>query len=181
MSTLLTKLSLALALGALLSTSVFALPEDREQPIRVTADQALRNEKEGFTVYSGNVEMVQGTLNITANKITIYRLVEEADKIVAKGHPAHLQQQPEAGKGLVSAQAEIIEYYKDEARVHLKQNARIEQDGSKVTGDTIDYYVNEQLVKAGSNRTKEDSRVVVVIPAQAIQKSEDNSGATDSK
>jgi lipopolysaccharide export system protein LptA len=181
MSTLLTKLSLILALGAMLSAPVFALPEDREQPIRVTADQALRNEKEGFTVYSGNVEMVQGTLNITANKITIYRIIEEADKIVAKGHPAHLQQQPELGKGLVNAHAEIIEYYKDEARVHLKQNALIEQDGSKVTGDTIDYYVNEQLVKAGSNRTKENSRVVVVIPAQAIQKSEDSSGATDSE
>jgi lipopolysaccharide export system protein LptA len=81
----------------------------------------------------------------------------------------------------VNAHAEIIEYYKDEARVHLKQNALIEQDGSKVTGDTIDYYVNEQLVKAGSNRTKENSRVVVVIPAQAIQKSEDSSGATDSE
>ena len=181
MLSLLTKLSLALLVGAALSNPVFALPEDREQPIRITADQALRNEKEGFTVYSGNVEMVQGTLNITANKITIYRIVEEADKIVAKGRPAHLQQQPELGKGLVNAHAEIIEYYKDEARVHLKQNARIEQDGSKVTGDTIEYYVNEQLVKAGSNRTKEDSRVVVVIPAQAIQKSEDSSGATDSE
>ena len=175
------KLSFALVFGATLSTHLFALPEDREQPIRITADQALRNEKEGFTVYSGNVDMVQGTLHITANKITIYRIVEEADKIVAKGRPAHLQQQPELEKGLVNARAEIIEYYKDEARVHLKKNARIEQDGSKVTGDTIDYYVNEQLVKAGSNRTKEDSRVVVVIPAQAIQKSEDSSGTTDSE
>jgi lipopolysaccharide export system protein LptA len=177
----LSKLSVALVLGATLCSNALALPEDREQPIRITADQALRNEKEGFTVYTGNVEMVQGTLHITANKITIYRIVEEADKIVAKGHPAHLQQQPELEKGLVNARAEIIEYYKDEARVHLKQNARIEQDGSKVTGDTIDYYVNEQLVKAGSNRTKEDSRVVVVIPAQAIQKREESSGKTDSE
>ena len=177
----LSKFSFALVFGATLSINVFSLPDDREQPIRITADQALRNEKEGFTVYTGNVEMVQGTLHITANKITIYRIVEEADKIVAKGRPAHLQQQPELEKGLVNAHAEIIEYYKDEARVHLKQNARIEQDGSQVTGDTIDYYVNEQLVKAGSNRSKEDSRVVVVIPAQAIQKSEDSSGTTDSK
>ena len=177
----LSKFSCALVLGATLTINVFALPEDREQPIRITADQALRNEKEGFTVYSGNVEMVQGTLHITAKKITIYRIVEEADKIVAKGHPARLQQLPEPEKGLVNARAEIIEYYKDEARVHLKQNARIEQDGSKVTDDTIEYYVNEQLVKAGSNRSKEDSRVVVVIPAQAIQKSEDSSGTTDSE
>lgn len=177
----LNKLVITLAIGACLSAPVFALPEDREQPIRITADQALRNEKEGFTVYSGNVEMVQGTLNITANKITIYRIVEEADKIVAKGRPANLQQQPEPGKGLVSASAEIIEYYKDEARVHLKKNAQIEQDGSKVTGATIEYYVNEQLVKAGSNRTKEDSRVVVVIEAKTLQKSEEKSGTTDSE
>jgi len=168
-------------LTGVVSSATLALPDDQGQPIRITADQALRDEKGGFTVYSGHVEMDQGSLHISADKITIFRIVEEADKIVAKGKPALLQQQPDPEKGLVNARAGTIEYYKLESRVHLKHEAQIEQDGSSVTGETIDYYIDEQLVKAGSSRNREDSRVEVVIPAQSIQNSEAGSGATDSK
>lgn len=173
------RLLLALSLVCTMSQAVIALEDDNTKPIRISADKALRNEKEGFTVYSGNVEMEQGSLRINAKKITIYRIAEEADRIVAKGKPAHLQQQPEPGKGVVQAEAGIIEYYKAEARIHLKKNARIEQDGSKVAGETIDYYIDEQLVKAGSNRKNNDSRVEVIIPAQNISKNEGERGATD--
>jgi lipopolysaccharide export system protein LptA len=167
--------------SACLVDSALALPEDQQQPIRISADQALRNEKEGITVYSGNVEMEQGSLHISADRITIYRIVEEADKIVAKGQPAQLQQQPDPNKGPVKASAGVIEYYKIEERVHLKHDARIEQDGSRVTGETIDYYIAEQLVKAGSSRANDDSRVQVVIPAQSLQKNGSESGAADGK
>ena len=64
-----------------LPVAALALPEDRDQPIRITADQALRDEKQGFTVYSGNVNMDQGTLHIDADKITVYHMEEEADRI----------------------------------------------------------------------------------------------------
>jgi lipopolysaccharide export system protein LptA len=174
-------IALAGLIGVLFSSAIAALPDDRQQPIRITADQALRNEKAGYTVYSGNVEMNQGSLQISADKITIFRLIEEGDKIVAKGTPAVMQQQPEPDKGLVTARAGIIEYYKLEARVHLKQDAVIEQDGSKVTGETIDYFIDAQMVKAGSNRNREDSRVEVVIPATNLQESEAERGAANSE
>lgn len=146
-----------------------ALPEDRDQPIRITADQALRDEKQGFTVYSGNVRMDQGSLHIDADKITVYHTAEEASRIVAEGSPAHLRQRPEPDKGLMHARAGIIEYFKAEDRVYLSKAARIEQDGSIVTGETIEYFISEQLVRADSDQSSADSRVEVVIPAQAIQ------------
>jgi len=168
--------------GMLLATALpsGALPEDRDQPIRITADQALRDEKQGFTVYSGNVKMDQGSLHIDADKITIYHAEEDADRIVAEGSPAHLQQQPEPEKPLMHAEALIIEYFKSEERVQLREAAKIEQDGSIVTGDTIDYFIAEQLVKADSNQSDAGSRVEVVIPAQAIQDRDAPSGDTDS-
>jgi lipopolysaccharide export system protein LptA len=174
------KVLLALLFGAL-TLSAQALPEDANQPIHVTADQALHNEKQGFTVYNGHVEMEQGSLRISADKITIYRMTDEADKIVAKGQPAQMQQQPEPGKGPIKAQAGVIEYYKTEARIHLRIGAQIEQDGSTVRGETIDYYIDDQLVKAGSNRSREDSRVEVVIPAQSIRTSEGERGEAKGK
>ena len=172
-------LLLALLIAAVSGTAV-ALPDDREQPIRITADQALRDEKQGFTEYTGNVRMDQGSLHIEADKITIYHVEEEADKIVAEGAPAHMQQQPEVGKGLMHARANIIEYYKAEDRVHLRDNAQVEQDGSTVAGDTIDYFITEQLVRADSNQAESSSRVEVVIPAQVVNEQESDSGPTDS-
>lgn len=178
--------ALPVALLALLSISqVSALPEDRDQPIHIAADQALRDEKQGFTIYQGNVRMDQGSLHIEADRITIYHVTQEADKIVAEGQPATLQQQPAPDKGPIKASAEIIQYFKLEERVRLLNNAHIEQDGSTVTGDSIDYFINEQMVKADSDGGSEDSRVQVVIPAQAVQQDKDKeadaSGTTDSE
>ena len=54
------------ALLALFTTLALGLPSDREQPIHISADKALRDEKKGITVYQGNVEMNQGSLRIEA-------------------------------------------------------------------------------------------------------------------
>jgi lipopolysaccharide export system protein LptA len=159
-----------------------ALPEDRDQPIHITADQALRDEKQGFTLYEGNVKMSQGSLQIEADELTIYHVAEGPEKIVARGHPARLQQIPDPAKGPVQAHAEIIEYFKNEDRVLLTTDARIEQDGSIVAGDSIDYFISEQRVRANSDQAREDSRVQVVIPAQTLQQDDrEGSGTTDSE
>jgi len=175
---------LAAFLCTLMAPAVLALPEDRAQPIVINADQALRDEKQGLTIYSGNVQLDQGTLHISADRITIFRIVEDGDKIVAEGQPARLQQLPNLGEELMHANAGVIEYYKAEERVHLKQDAQIEQGGSIVTGQTIEYFISEQLVKAKSNATQVDSRVQVVIPPnpnQLATESEAPSGDPESK
>ncbi len=156
-------------ISALIALPAAALPEDKGQPIHIKADKAMRDEKRGITVYSGNVSMDQGTLHIEAEKITIYRITEEADKIVARGKPARLSQQPAPDKAAVHAEAGIIEYYKSEDRVRLSENASLKQEGSTVTGATIDYFIADQLVKANSNREAQDSRVEVIIPASSLQ------------
>jgi lipopolysaccharide export system protein LptA len=160
---------------------VAALPEDREQPIKITADKAVRNEKRGLTVYSGNVHMEQGSLTIRADTLTIFRIVEEADRIVAEGSPVELQQLPALDEPPMHATAGVIEYYKLEDRLHMRHDARIEQDGSIVTGETIDYLINEQVVEASSNQSVDDSRVEVVIPARVIQESELDDDTPDSE
>lgn len=158
--------------GLLLADSAaLALPDDRAQPIQISADQALRDEKQGYTVYQGNVRMQQGSLQIAAQRVTVFHQVEEADRILAEGSPAHMQQQPEPDKGLMHARAETIEYFKSEERVLLRRNASIERDdGSKVTGDSIEYLINEQQIRAESKSSGNgEGRVVVNIPASTVQ------------
>jgi len=178
-------------------TPGLALPEDRSQPIHISADQAIRDEKQGYTVYQGHVQMSQGSLKISAGKLTVFHEIEEADRIMAEGSPAHLQQRPGTGKGMMHARAKVIEYFKAEERILLRHDASIEQDGSRVAGESIEYFIDQQLIKADSERTSETGdggkgRVQVVIPASnlpqasdkgtepaAQTKQEDASGATD--
>lgn len=163
----------ALLIGLLACGPAQSLPDDRDQPIRITADTAIRDEKQGFTVYSGNVHMIQGSLEIVADKLTIYHETAEANKIVAVGNPAKMQQLPALDEPMVRARAQTIEYYKLEDRVHLKIDAHITRDdGSSVTGDSIDYYITEELIKADSEQSPDGKPVVVVIPPTVVREEE---------
>ena len=151
--------------GLLVCGPALSLPDDRDKPIRITADTAIRDEKQGFTVYTGNVHMIQGSLDIVADKLTIYHENADADKIVAEGNPAKMKQRPAVDEPMVRARAQTIEFYKLEDRVHLKIDAHITRDdGSSVTGDSIDYYISDELIKADSDQSPDGSPVVVVIP-----------------
>jgi lipopolysaccharide export system protein LptA len=112
--------------------------------------------------------MRQGTIRIEADQITIYRIEIEGDKIVAEGSPAHMQQQPEPDSALMHARGGIIEYYRVEERLLLRNDALLEQDGSSVRGDRIDYFIDQQLVKAAADEPGNARRVEVVIPPHKL-------------
>lgn len=157
-----------LALVGLFSMTAVALEDDTDQPIHIVADEAVRDEKTGLTVYRGNVQMDQGTIRIQADQITVYRIEEEGDKIVAEGQPAHMRQQPEPDSEMMHAWGETIEYFRNEERVQLRKRAQLEQDGSTVRGDSIDYFINEELVRAAADETDQSRRVEVVIPPRRL-------------
>jgi lipopolysaccharide export system protein LptA len=163
------KISALIALFLLPSMAAQALKGDSEQAIRIVADEAVRDEKSGLTVYRGNVLMNQGSIQIEADQITIYKIKIEGDKIVAEGTPAHIAQQPEPDSAMMHAWGGIIEYYRTEERMLLLKDAQLEQDGSTVRGDRIDYLINEKLVKAAADGSNTERRVEVVIPPHKLE------------
>lgn len=170
-----------LALISLAGSSMLnALPEDRTRAIEISADRAVRDERRGFTVYSGDVELSQGSLRIFADRLTIFHDREAADRIIAEGTPAQMQQQPEIDKALVTAKAGRIVYFKSTERVLLRDAASIEQAGATVTGDSIEYLMREQRVRADANAEDASARVQVVIPAEVIEaQQEDEEGSPE--
>lgn len=152
-------------LGALVSaTPALALPADRQATITVEADRAQINEKTGITDYQGAVIIKQGSLLIEAEQVTIYSTDGQAHKIICLGKPAHYQQQPNIEDGLVNAHADTIEYYLDRETITLIKNASLEQQGSTLKGDHINYDLKAELVVArGSDNSQQ--RVHMVIPA----------------
>ncbi len=153
------------------SAPLWALASDKQQPIHISSDSAERNEKKGVTIYTGSVQMDQGTLRINADKVVIHSVNNEIAKIIATGKPAHYQQKPSPEKQLVIAKGDTIEYMLDTEKLLLIDNASLRQnDGTTMTGKRIDYNIKESLVKAESNKTKsKDDRIHMVIQPKKDQ------------
>ena len=165
---------LVLLLMTLITSLSQALPSDREQPIKITADSAVRNEQTGETRYEGSVELTQGSLHIEADLLTLYQYDGAADGLItATGTPATLQQTPQEGKAPIKAAAHRIAYDQKGDKVTLTENARIEQDGAIVTGATIDYVLSQQRVTANSDQTTGQGtgqRVEMIMPPSAMER-----------
>jgi lipopolysaccharide export system protein LptA len=146
------------------------LDSDRNQPIQITADVAVRDEGRGETRYEGNVVLTQGSLRISADTLSIRHGAAEADKIIATGQPATLVQQPTVDQAPVDASAKRIEYIRSSDLVRLIDNARIAQDGSTLSGNQIDYLVTQRTVRAAGTPGAEGAdRVEVIIPPENLR------------
>ncbi len=166
------RLATAVLLGILAVAQASALPEDRLQAIEITADRAERNERAGFTLYSGSVVLVQGSLRIEAERLTIYHDREQADRIIALGEPARLRQQPAIDQEFVVASANQIVYQRSREVVTLQEDASIEQEGAIVSGESIRYFMAEQRVQADATADDDNARVQVFIPAEVIEEAQ---------
>lgn len=155
-------MALCIILGNALSlTSAMALPEDKNQEIHIASDQAHLDKPKGIIVYSGNVEMQQGTLNIQADKITLTRTPNGLEKIVAQGSPAHYEQVLSLEDGKTQAYGETIIFLTQIEELTLLKNAGLKKQGNLFAGDKIVYLIKEQRVKADS--PTENSRIQMVI------------------
>ena len=142
---------LLLSLGAALgSASAWALPSDREQPIRVQADSAELDDKQGVAVYRGGVVITQGTLKITGDTVTITQDANgEIEVFTSVGKPAYYEQKPSADKDIVKAYGRTIQYFAANERIILIDQAKVVQQGNTFEGEKIVYDTRRQIVNAG--------------------------------
>ena len=66
-----------------------ALATDSKQPIEIQADFAELDDKEGKTIYVGNVVVIQGSIKMTGDKLKV-NFSEERDleDVYIEGRPA---------------------------------------------------------------------------------------------
>ena len=166
-----TLLSLGLLLPAMLcfaeeinDSSDLSQPND---PIKIQADSAVFNEKNGSTEYIGTVIMQQGSLEITADLIVI--LTDDAGlrELIASGNPVRYNQTKTSLKPSIKAEAHKIHYFKLDERMELTGSAFLEQDGQSFSAPRIEYSLDKQTLKAlGGTEGENQGRVIMVIPAR---------------
>lgn len=169
-------------LGALSCTamSAFALPTDRNQPISLVADRATYNDKTGYTTYSGNVVIEQGSMKLQADSVTAQlNKNRQISTVTANGHPARFQQKTDPNKGFAHGEGQKIIYNADTGILTLNGNAYVNQDGASVRGATLRYSMNKGDIEAVGSSSggaatstspgQNKGRVQIVIPPNSSQ------------
>lgn len=131
---------------------VQGLSSDRSQPITIEADTATLNDKDGSSVYEGNVHLQQGTLNLRGSRMTVQMSDDELETIVLTGQPASYQQRPDDRDSDQHAEAGRIEYHAADERMILLENARVWQsDAEEFSSERIIYNMKNNTVTAGGS------------------------------
>lgn len=128
-----------------------ALSTDVEKPVSIEANSVVFNKNAGTAVYAGRVEIVQGTLRITADRIEINAPGNEIQTMKATGNPVQFRQTMDSGKNAVG-QAKLMQYFVKQKRLQLSGNASLKQDQDAFTSNSIEYSTATGELKAGGGQ-----------------------------
>jgi lipopolysaccharide export system protein LptA len=146
--------------GALLLTAFLAAPlvhalgNDRDKPMDVTADYSKINQgkdkKPGTTYLRGNVRVVQGSMKANAAEATIHQKANgDVQRIVMTGKQAHVEQRQDGG-GLMTADADQIDFDNDTSVAVLTGNVTVVQAGrGEFHGEKMTYNTNTGEMESG--------------------------------
>ncbi len=140
-----------------------ALPDDHNQPINISADRASINERTGITVYTGNVEIRQGSMLIKGARVELHREASGVSRIVSTGSPAEFHQQPKADAPLTKAYGKRMDYQVNRQEVTISESARIDQGQDSFSGEKIIYNMQQAVVNAFGSDNANGERVRMVI------------------
>jgi lipopolysaccharide export system protein LptA len=130
----------------------YGLASDRDQPITIEADRATLKEKEGISVYQGNVYLNQGTLKLHGDTMTVYTKDDHIEKAVLTGNPATSLQRPDGQDVDQHAEARRMEYQATQGLMILTGAARVWQtDGKELRSEKITYNINKNTADAGNS------------------------------
>jgi lipopolysaccharide export system protein LptA len=146
-----------------------ALEEDVNKPIEVEADSVEIDEGSGKSIYKGNVILIQGSIRLAADRITIIQHDTKSDQIIAVGRPAVLTQKPANGKKPVKGHSKRMEYSVDSDILYLIGNATLIQDQDTFKSDRIAYDRKKSLIKGGTS-AQGKQRVRVTIKSNSNKK-----------
>ncbi len=161
-------LSPLLGLFLIFANPAFALESDQQQPLYLEADNAELDEAKHLSLYSGNVIVRQGSLEIRADQVTIHHAEDKRPELViAIGKPATYKQAIEGEEKPVQAEALRMEYQADKEKLTLIDQAVVFQGTDTFRSDRILYDRINARVKAGASANgKERVKIHITPPSK---------------
>lgn len=158
---------LAAALAAtLIAPATPAAP--LENPVEVTADQAVFEQNAGTGVYRGDAELIQGNRHLYADVIRLFTENKQLVRVEATGDPVRMNEGSE-----LEAHAKKLIYDLRNRQLVLIGDAYVKHQGNTFEGARVQYNLDSRRVDASSEG---DKRVRLVIPASNAEQAKQNDG-----
>ena len=156
---------------------IIPLKTDKGQrrKIKINADTAHYNVKQGFIRYQGNARLEEDRFTLNADTITAYTQNKQITNVVITGldhqdvtfshFPEDRTQKPLFGRG------QVISYQPGYDIINIDGHARIDHDGSYVMGQNIEYSIDPSTpaIISGSARLKQqDDNSIVTLASDRI-------------
>ncbi|MEX2354064.1 MAG: lipopolysaccharide transport periplasmic protein LptA [Gammaproteobacteria bacterium] len=161
-----------------------ALSTDKDQDIEVEANTAYLDDIKNISIYTGNVIVIQGSIRITGDKMTIFYTGEkDLEKIIMEGSPATFRQLPDNSTVYDEAEALVMEFYETGNLIVLTGQARVSQGDRRLQADYIEYdtelsQVRARTAQSGDDTPRqletEDGRVRLIIPGNRADTEQGN-------
>ena len=112
---------------------------DREKEIVVGADRLTADDANRTSTFDGNVVISQGTMRITAQRVTVKEDAERHKFYVATGAPVTFRQKRDKADEWVEGFAQRAEFDDRSEVLKLFTDARVKSEANEITGDFISY------------------------------------------
>jgi lipopolysaccharide export system protein LptA len=162
---LISLLSLLVSIQAF-STFAYSKVRDNQQPIHVEADSLEVRDNDNISIYTGNVKLTQGSLEVHSDRLTLYF---EDNKILIlmkmAGSPATFRQLTDSNLEIIG-EALKIEYRESESTLLLLGNAKLTQGSDIIESNKINLNIDSNSIEAGS--VEPDNRVRMLIQPKQL-------------
>ncbi len=158
-----------IALGLAVSLPGMAVAFSPAEPATIEADRAEIDHPGGISRYFGNVELIQGDLRLTGDRLEVDAPEGELARVEATGEPARLEHRSTEGEP-IRARARTVVYEPGLPRVTLRGSAVIEQGRDRFSAGRIVYAPDTGRLEADRN---DDERVRMTIDPQSLEEEED--------
>lgn len=154
-----------IALAAALPAS--AERADRDKEIVVGADRLIADDANRTSTFEGSVVITQGTMRMTASKVTVKEDADRHKIYVASGSPVTFRQKRDKVEEWVDGTAERAEFDDRNDVLRLYNRARVKSNQNEITGDFISYDMKREVAEVSGappgKQAAPNSRVKVII------------------
>jgi lipopolysaccharide export system protein LptA len=137
----------ALIACAFAATLAHAERADREKQIIVGADRGIADDANRTSTFEGSVVITQGTMRITASKVTVKEDKDRNKYYVANGSPVTFRQKRDNTDEWIEGFAERAEFDDQNDVLKLINRARVKRNNDELTGDLITYDMRKELAE----------------------------------
>ncbi|KAF1691181.1 lipopolysaccharide transport periplasmic protein LptA [Pseudoxanthomonas koreensis] len=143
------------ALAALAPAVALARTSDRNQPMTLDSDSSDCNQGDADSrcVFSGNVVIVQGTLEIRADRAEVVQRGGEIDQVILTGRQAAMKQQMDDGT-MMNARADRIVFEPGKELLTLTGDFKIESPRGSNSGQRMVYNMGTGQMQSGGDGTR---------------------------